>query len=108
MSSLTDEAEVFVLPAGTHDFFFTCNLPPDLPSSISGYYGHIKYTACVMLHIPFWPNKKFEQKFHVFKPVNLNDFPELQVHHQWVRMFYLEREYLFLHHKWILLISDQK
>lgn len=73
MLLLTDEVET--LTVGTHDYSFTCTLPPDLSSSISGQYGYIKYTANVVIRIPLWPNKKFEPNFFIFKTVNLNDNP---------------------------------
>lgn len=76
--SLTGENRV-VLPVGTHDFSFTCTLPDELPSTFAGTHGYIKYSAQVVLRIPFWPDKKFEKKFTVFKIVNLNDYPSLRV-----------------------------
>ncbi|XP_055313203.1 arrestin domain-containing protein 2-like isoform X2 [Sitodiplosis mosellana] len=67
-----------VLPVGTHDYSFACTLPNDLPSSFTSNLGYIKYSANVVLRIPFWPDKKFEEKFTVFKTVNLNDYPSLR------------------------------
>lgn len=75
--SFTDELQS--LPSGTHDYSFACTLPHDLPSSFSGSHGHIKYTANVVLRIPLWPDKKFEEKFDVLRPLNLNDYPSLRV-----------------------------
>ena len=76
--SLTGENRV-VLPVGTHDFSFTCTLPDDLPSSFFSTLGYIKYSANVILRIPFWPDKKFEEKFTVFRMINLNNYPSLRV-----------------------------
>ncbi|XP_055295416.1 arrestin domain-containing protein 17-like isoform X2 [Sitodiplosis mosellana] len=70
--------KIQVLPLGTHDYSCTCNLPRNIPSSFSGAYGHIKYTANVVLGISLRPDETFEEKFHVFKSVNLNDYPSLQ------------------------------
>lgn len=74
---LSDKVEI--VPSGTHDYSFMCTLPPDLPSSFIGSFGNIKYKANVVICISLWPDKKFSEKFTVFKPVNLNDFPSLQV-----------------------------
>lgn len=77
--SLLSIDELQVLPAGAHDYSFAFTLPHDLPSSFLGSHGHIKYTANVILRIPLWPDKKFEQKFDVLRPLNLNDYPQLRV-----------------------------
>ena len=37
------------LPAGAHSFPFTCALPPQLPSSFEGEFGHVRYTIKVTL-----------------------------------------------------------
>lgn len=68
-----------VIPMGTYDYSFAFTLPPDLPSSFSGEFGHIKYAANVVICIPRWPNKKFLSKFFVIKPLNLNHMPSLRV-----------------------------
>lgn len=68
-----------VLPTGTHDFGFVCTLPGDLPSSLKSDIGSIKYTANVQITTPFWPDKKFEEKFIVLKRLDLNDYPSLRV-----------------------------
>lgn len=63
---------------GSYDFTFECALLR-LPTSFEGEYGHIRYTACVVLDIPMWPDKEFEVAFTVIKPINLNDDPHLRV-----------------------------
>lgn len=45
------------LPAGQHVFPFNCALPPSLPSSFEGRFGHIRYTIKVT----------FDQKISVFQ-----------------------------------------
>lgn len=72
--------ELHVMPVGTYDYSFTCTLPRNLPSSFSGSYGHIKYSAIVVLRVKnYWSEKKFYENFDVLKPVNLNDTPSLRV-----------------------------
>lgn len=77
MFSFADELQS--LPSGTHDYSFSCTLPRDLPSSFLGSHGHIKYNAIVVLRIPLWPDEKFEEKFDVLRPFDLNDHPSLRV-----------------------------
>lgn len=77
MILLTGEVEI--IPVGTHDYSFACTLPANLPSSFHGVFGDIKYFANVVLRIPFWPDKRFEEKFTVFKSVNLNNYLSLRV-----------------------------
>ncbi|XP_055312598.1 arrestin domain-containing protein 17-like isoform X2 [Sitodiplosis mosellana] len=59
--------ETRLLPMGTHDYSFTCMLPSDLPSSFSSTHGHIKYSANVIIRMPLWPDKKFEEKFTIYR-----------------------------------------
>lgn len=72
-----------VLPAGTHDYSLICTLPDNLPSTFSGAYGDIKYTANVIVHRALWlklkTEKICEEKFTVFKTVDLNVYPSLRV-----------------------------
>lgn len=46
------------LPAGEHIYPFTCVLPPNLPSSFEGEFGHVRYTVKVVLDRPW----KFDQE----------------------------------------------
>lgn len=95
MFSLTDE--LLSLPSGTHDYSFACTLPRDLPSSFIGSHGHIKYTANVVIRIPLWPDKKFEEKFNVLRPLNLNDHPSLRVNlYTYLHIFIFKIYSLFL------------
>ncbi|XP_024131225.1 arrestin domain-containing protein 3 [Oryzias melastigma] len=48
------------LPAGTHVFPFSCQLPlGDFPSSFRGVHGEIKYTLTVTIHRPWHLSKEF-------------------------------------------------
>lgn len=64
---------------GTYNYTFQCMLPHGLPTSVEGEYGHIRYTARVVLDIPLWPDKEFEVPFTVIKGINLNAIPALRV-----------------------------
>lgn len=65
------------LKAGDYHYTFQSDLPADLPSSFEGEYGHIRYRTCVVLDIPMWPDKEFEDPFSVIKTFNLNENPSL-------------------------------
>lgn len=67
------------LAPGVYDYNFQCNLPSQLPTSVEGGYGFIAYTARVVVDIPLWPDMKFEQPFHVIRPLDVNADPSLQV-----------------------------
>ena len=64
---------------GTHDYSFTCILPEDLPSSFESSFGRIKYTANVIVRMPFGPDKIFVEKFSVRRRLDLNNYPSLRV-----------------------------
>lgn len=44
-----------------------------------GNVGYIRYSVEVVLDIPFWPDKEFEELFTVIKPLDLNDEYDLRV-----------------------------
>lgn len=78
-SQFPSSGETQNIPAGTHDYSFTCTVPPNVPEEFSGTYGYIRYAANVALRIPFWPDKKFQRAFHVYKRLDLNENPLLRV-----------------------------
>lgn len=67
------------LAAGTHQYSFQCYLPTDLPSSVEGEFGYIRYQMTVVFEVAFWPEQEFITPFTVIKPLNLNDSPMLRV-----------------------------
>lgn len=67
------------LPQGTHVFKFSCVLPDSLPTSFEGQYGHIRYTATVLVERPTKKNTTYREAFTVLRHVNLNDDPSLRV-----------------------------
>lgn len=64
---------------GTYKYNFQCILPAELPTSVEGKLGHIRYTARVVIDFSFWINKEFKQRFTVIKAVDLNNDPTLRV-----------------------------
>ncbi|CAG9805533.1 unnamed protein product [Chironomus riparius] len=72
-----DSAEV---PAGIHTYKFSCRLPPNLPYSVDGEHGHIRYKVDACLDIP-WTICDLHAKlpFTVARREDLNLFPELRM-----------------------------
>ena len=66
------------VPPGTHVYKFTCVLPDNLPTSFEGHYGHIRYTATVLVERPTQRNTTYREAFTVLRHVNLNDEPALK------------------------------
>lgn len=67
------------LPAGTHSYPFTCALPPTLPSSFEGEFGHVRYTIKVTLDRPWKFDQDMKMAFTVISPVDLNVNPRVKV-----------------------------
>lgn len=67
-----------ILP-GAHRFPFECHLPPNLPTSVEGRIGHIRYSARVIIDVPMWRNKEFAQSFTVYRAIDLNADPRMRV-----------------------------
>ncbi|XP_037948386.1 arrestin domain-containing protein 17 [Teleopsis dalmanni] len=66
------------LPAGTHTYPFTCALPPTLPSSFEGEFGHVRYTIKVTLDRPWKFDQDMKMAFTVIAPVDLNLNPRVK------------------------------
>lgn len=66
------------LPAGTHSYPFTCALPPTLPSSFEGEFGHVRYTIKVTLDRPWKFDQDTKLAFTVISPVDLNLDPRVK------------------------------
>ncbi|XP_055295178.1 uncharacterized protein LOC129564951 [Sitodiplosis mosellana] len=67
------------LEAGEHVFNFELQLPLELPSSFEGEYGHIRYSARVVLIIPWGFDIKFKQPFTVIRALDLNLYTSLRM-----------------------------
>ncbi|XP_059612350.1 arrestin domain-containing protein 17-like isoform X1 [Phlebotomus argentipes] len=66
------------LEAGTHTYPFTCALPPTLPSSFEGEWGHVRYTVKVTLDRPWKFDQESKMAFTVISPVDLNLNPRVK------------------------------
>lgn len=67
------------LPAGVHTYPFTCALPPTLPSSYEGQWGHVRYTVKVTLDRPWKFDQDAKIAFTVITPLDLNQNPRIKV-----------------------------
>ncbi|XP_016939599.4 arrestin domain-containing protein 17 [Drosophila suzukii] len=66
------------LPPGTHTYPFTCALPPNLPSSFEGEFGHVRFTIKVTLDRPWKFDQDMKMAFTVIAPVDLNLNPRVK------------------------------
>jgi Arrestin (or S-antigen), N-terminal domain/Arrestin (or S-antigen), C-terminal domain len=60
------------MPPGTTSYSFACMLPPQLPSSVEGKYGNIRYSCKAVLDRPWKTDKEFRLSFSVIKSEDLN------------------------------------
>nr|XP_019535015.2 arrestin domain-containing protein 3 [Aedes albopictus] len=64
------------IPAGTHEYKFTCQIPSNAATSFEGEHGRVRYTVRAVLYRPW----KFDQTctiaFTVLQPLDLNHEPE--------------------------------
>lgn len=67
------------LEPGDYNHTFEFPIPTDVPSSIEGSFGHIRYTVQVVVDVPLWLNKKFKDTITVVNAINLNDDLSLRV-----------------------------
>lgn len=66
----------FVLPAGKYNYPFRFQLPPFLPSSFEGEYGHIRYYIKAAIMKPWRMNHVTKTAFTVSSILDLNSIPE--------------------------------
>lgn len=71
--------EPITLKPDVYKYDFELALPADLPTSLEGTFGSIRYKAILTINVPIWPDKVFERGLTVIKPVNLNEMFELKV-----------------------------
>lgn len=71
---------IFKMVPGVHDYTFEFKLPSDLPTSIEGKHGNIRYTAIFVIDA-IYPEKRKTLKipFTVLRPFDLNADPEFRV-----------------------------
>lgn len=60
------------LEAGVYNFFFTCFLPQQLPTTLENPIGKIRYFVKVLVDRPFKTEDKFIAMFTVLRPLDLN------------------------------------
>ncbi|XP_055375274.1 arrestin domain-containing protein 17-like isoform X1 [Condylostylus longicornis] len=74
----TNGSTVTISP-GTHIYKFVCALPPELPSSIEGYDGRIRYSAKVVFDRPLKFNKTFITGITIIQITDLNIIENPQI-----------------------------
>lgn len=84
------------LEEGEHLFNFELQTQLELPSSFYSKYGHIEYSAGVVLVIPWGFDIKFEQPITINKTVDLNQYPLLRVILLVFNSVIISHEFLFL------------
>lgn len=73
------DGESMEVEAGYHTYHFECHLPSQIPHSVEGDYGYVRYKVTVNLDIPWAFNLKTEKAFKVVRHEDLNFFPELRL-----------------------------
>lgn len=74
-----EDGEPITLNPDVYKYDFSCQLPEDLPTSMEGTFGSIRYAAIVTINVPIWPDKVYRAGFTVIRAVNLNEMFELKV-----------------------------
>lgn len=67
------------MPKGITTYSFACMLPMQLPSSVEGKYGHVRYSCKAVLDRPWKTDKEFRLSFSVIKTEDLNLTPSLYI-----------------------------
>lgn len=78
LSSLHMIGEV-ELAQGEYSYPFQCQLPPTLPSSFEGEFGHIRYTVKAVMDRPWKFDSDAKAAFTVVAPLDLNTVPQAKV-----------------------------
>lgn len=73
---IRDNGTMNVLPAGTHQFPFTFQLPENLVTSFEGKHGCVRYWIKAKLHRPWSTVKKTKKDFTVIEHIDINS-PDL-------------------------------
>lgn len=65
--------------AGTYEYRFECMLPSDLPSSIEGRIGSVRYFVRVIIDNSVLTNEMFKKTLNIIRPLDLNADPLYRV-----------------------------
>ena len=68
-----------ILPAGSHAYNFSAQLPESLPSSFESQFGYVRYTVKAIIGIPWKFDQECKSAFTVISPLDLNKVPESKV-----------------------------
>lgn len=60
------------IQAGAYNYKFECKLPPDLPSSIEGRIGWVRYIVRVIIDNTVLTNEIFKRALNIIRPLDLN------------------------------------
>lgn len=60
------------MQAGTYNYSFECMLPSDLPSSIEGRNGSVRYFVRVIIDNTVLTNEIFKKTLNIIRPMDLN------------------------------------
>lgn len=60
------------MKAGTYNYHFECMLPSDLPSSIEGRIGSVRYFVRVIIDNTVLTNEIFKRTLNIIRPLDLN------------------------------------
>uniref|UniRef100_A0A915ITU7 Arrestin C-terminal-like domain-containing protein n=1 Tax=Romanomermis culicivorax TaxID=13658 RepID=A0A915ITU7_ROMCU len=64
------------LPAGSYEFPFVFDIPPNCPGSFEGPYGNIRYFCKAIIDQPWSFDQKFKTMFNVISILDLNTHPD--------------------------------
>lgn len=81
-------------PAGRYAYPFRLELPATLPTSVRDLHGFVRYSVKVVVTIPMRRDIKAREEFQVVKPLDLNQFPALQVNYLFLMNYPRHRIYL--------------
>lgn len=74
----SNHGECMEIPAGVHNYSFSCQLPNNIPFSIEGKYGYVRFKIDANLDIAWGFDYKATKDIHVARYEDLNYFPELR------------------------------
>lgn len=67
------------MPTGKYSYPFQFQLPPNLPTSFEGEYGHVRYWVRASIEKPWKFDHMTKKAFTVVSALDLNSLPEANV-----------------------------